>query len=566
MKKVLALILVLLLTWTIQSFPAELMLPFSGGQTWSCDQGNYNDPGNQMGWFCYSDEDGDGDIDGTYNSNMLCTTDSPDRKWQWSNPTHRDGTKLNYAWDFNMGSTSDLGLPVQSPADGTIVYAKNSNTGWGNTIIIDYGDGTFGKLAHLQLINVSEGQNVSQGQQVGTCGGTPYWSPHIHYQTQRSKEITEQAIKSTFIDAEEADFIPKEGGKYTSLNTHNPYNNFKVGMFYDGWKIEPWGTSFGGIFVPYSRPFVITYFHEGGLNLLGHPANEVRKGTVYEFPGYHAEMGIDLPYIQDIQNTSGGSPWLTLVLNPYKLNLRMGYLGIVFPINGRIRDYWKAYYSQLGYPVCNEYSEIVNGKEYAVQWFERGINNFLKVTYNINEGTFNDPETDYLSYGDHLNQSVWDNLGCPLGVCGVGGDGEDPNPEPYPPTPTAYTFGQAKICTNIDENWNCVDEKYIFYNIDNGVFSWVEILNLYEAIDLKWVWYSPSNNIISQIEERTDQPYEGEYIGWWRHNSWVDLSDSSERGTYMIKFYINNILTSTSFFELKEIGELLLPPAGLIIN
>lgn len=82
MKKVI--LAVCLFLFSINIYGAELMLPFSGGQTWSCDQEN-NDT-----------------------------------------PTHHG--KLAYSWDFNMGGKSDLGLPALAPASGTVVYAKNSKT------------------------------------------------------------------------------------------------------------------------------------------------------------------------------------------------------------------------------------------------------------------------------------------------------------------------------------------------------------------------------------------------------------------------------------------------------
>lgn len=520
MKKVI--LAVCLFLFTINIYGAELMLPFSGGQTWSCDQEN-NDT-----------------------------------------PTHHG--KLAYSWDFNMGGKSDLGLPVVAPASGTVVYAKNSNSGWGNTVIIDYGDGTFGKIAHLQTIKVSDDppEQVSQGQKIGTCGGTPYWSPHIHYQTQKTKDINSDSILSTFIDAEEPDGIPKLGGLYTSLNTYNPYSNIRVGMFNNGWRIEPWGTSFNYHFIPFSRPFVITYFHNGGISLLGHPSDYVHQGTVFEFTGYQPNLGIELPYIQNITNTSGGTPWLTLVLNPHVYNIRMGYLGVVYPIQGRIRDYWRAYYSQLGYPACNEYSETVNGKNYAVQWFERADNDYVKVTYNLSEGTFNDPETNDLEYGDHLNQSTLINLNCPNGACGVGGDGGDSTPESEPVEVVGAEFGETKVCysVNLSDPWECTEEKNIFYSDDAKVYSWVKVLNLYTRTNLKWEFFYPDGNLArSGNRDTLDPADEGyQYYVWWHDNYWADFTGTEIYGIYTIKFYLNNILVNSSYFEIKEKTSLIIKP------
>jgi hypothetical protein len=99
----------------------------------------------------------------------------------------------------------------------------------------------------------------------------------------------------------------------------------------------------------------------------------------------------------------------------------MNYLGVVYPIHGQIRAYWRTHYSSYGPPVCNEYEEMVNGKTYVVQWFGKSDNEFLKITYDTTDGSFNDSDAANIGYGDHLNQSVWDNLGCPDGSCGIGG-------------------------------------------------------------------------------------------------------------------------------------------------
>ena len=186
----------------------QLMLPFPGGETWRCSQGNYDDPSN-----------------------------TPTNQ----NPTHLKNSGMDYAWDFNWGSTdsADLGKPVIAPASGIIVYAEYAS-GWGNTVIIDYGDGTYGKLAHLESVIVNVGDSVGQGQQVGTCGGTGgNWPPHIHYQTQNNSSPNGQSIQSTFSDAnvllQDPDGVPKEGKSYISDNYYTPatYFTFKNGS--EGW-------------------------------------------------------------------------------------------------------------------------------------------------------------------------------------------------------------------------------------------------------------------------------------------------------------------------------------------
>lgn len=139
---ILATMFVLLSVCNVFAVP-NLRLPFQGGEKWRCDQGNSTDPSN----FVNGKE---------------------------TNQTHLSTNSMSYAWDFNFGSgDDDSGKPVVAPASGTIVYAKNSDSDWGNVVIINYGDDIYGKVAHLERIDVNKGDSVAQGQQIGTCGGTP---------------------------------------------------------------------------------------------------------------------------------------------------------------------------------------------------------------------------------------------------------------------------------------------------------------------------------------------------------------------------------------------------------
>lgn len=147
----------------------NLRLPFLPGETWWCSQGNAQ------------------------------------------GPTHTGS--LHYAWDFNWGSGwDDFGKPVCAPAGGVVNFAGWAGGGWGNVVIIDYGSGEFGRLAHLDMIFVNQGAGVVAGQVIGLCGGSGGWSPHLHYQTENSNGIS---IPSVFEECG----VPLTGGYYTSQNS-----------------------------------------------------------------------------------------------------------------------------------------------------------------------------------------------------------------------------------------------------------------------------------------------------------------------------------------------------------
>lgn len=136
--------------------------------------------------------------------------------------THKEDWK--YAWDFVVADDkkeqydndghelSDyycFKLPVVSPLDGEVVKVvdgiPNNRTGdvdlqknWGNTIIINHGEGLFSALSHLESgsIKVKEGERVPKGEIIAQCGNSgrsPY--PHIHFQFQLTDELGAHTYK-----------------------------------------------------------------------------------------------------------------------------------------------------------------------------------------------------------------------------------------------------------------------------------------------------------------------------------------------------------------------------------
>ncbi|MEU6226403.1 M23 family metallopeptidase [Streptomyces sp. NPDC047042] len=82
-------------------------------------------------------------------------------------------------------------------ASGTTVHAVGSGTvveaGWGgsygNNIVIKMIDGTYTQYGHLSSINVSVGQTVTPGQQIGLSGATGnVTGPHLHFEARTTPD------------------------------------------------------------------------------------------------------------------------------------------------------------------------------------------------------------------------------------------------------------------------------------------------------------------------------------------------------------------------------------------
>jgi murein DD-endopeptidase MepM/ murein hydrolase activator NlpD len=74
------------------------------------------------------------------------------------------------------------GAAVVASGNGRVI-ASGWRGGYGNTIIIDHGDGVTTLYAHLQSMSVGVGQQVSAGQRIGAVGSTGNSTgPHLHWE------------------------------------------------------------------------------------------------------------------------------------------------------------------------------------------------------------------------------------------------------------------------------------------------------------------------------------------------------------------------------------------------
>ena len=75
------------------------------------------------------------------------------------------------------------GTPVLAAESGTVILVKNLSTGYGHYVIISHGSNIATLYAHMSSINVSVGQTVSRGQQIGGVGTTgSSTGNHLHFE------------------------------------------------------------------------------------------------------------------------------------------------------------------------------------------------------------------------------------------------------------------------------------------------------------------------------------------------------------------------------------------------
>jgi murein DD-endopeptidase MepM/ murein hydrolase activator NlpD len=74
------------------------------------------------------------------------------------------------------------GTPVTAAAAGVVTLADESFHLHGKTVVIDHGQGTSSLYLHMSAIEVTPGETVAQGQEIGRVGATGIATgPHLHY-------------------------------------------------------------------------------------------------------------------------------------------------------------------------------------------------------------------------------------------------------------------------------------------------------------------------------------------------------------------------------------------------
>ncbi len=183
--------------------------------------------------------------------------------------THKNEWK--YAWDFEITDEENsffettgkepsdyycYDTPVVAPYDGKVVRIidgvrenkigeVNLEQNWGNTIIINHGNGLFSSLSHLKRksILVKEGDDVKKGQVLARCGNSGRSpQPHLHFQFQLTDKLGDRTYKFPFahfisIDENGNETLrifdyPKENEKVKNIDTHKTIKNaftFRLG-------------------------------------------------------------------------------------------------------------------------------------------------------------------------------------------------------------------------------------------------------------------------------------------------------------------------------------------------
>ncbi len=90
-----------------------------------------------------------------------------------------------------MDIAAPLGTPILAADAGKVIVAGwPDNSGYGNRVMIDHGNGYVTLYGHMSKIYVVAGQTVKRGDQLGTEGSTGRSTgPHLHFEIRRPNAV-----------------------------------------------------------------------------------------------------------------------------------------------------------------------------------------------------------------------------------------------------------------------------------------------------------------------------------------------------------------------------------------
>ncbi len=90
--------------------------------------------------------------------------------------------KFHYGLDF----AAPQGTPIYATADGSVITAGSTGSGYGNHVVINHGYGYETLYGHMVRVKVRGGQAVKRGEVIGWVGSTgKSTGPHCHYEVRK---------------------------------------------------------------------------------------------------------------------------------------------------------------------------------------------------------------------------------------------------------------------------------------------------------------------------------------------------------------------------------------------
>ena len=81
-----------------------------------------------------------------------------------------------------------VGTPITAADSGKVVFSGWDDSGYGNMVKIDHGNGYMTLYAHCDELYVAQGEEVEKGDVISTMGNTGRSTgPHLHFEVINTK-------------------------------------------------------------------------------------------------------------------------------------------------------------------------------------------------------------------------------------------------------------------------------------------------------------------------------------------------------------------------------------------
>lgn len=125
-------------------------------------------------------------------------------------------TRVGFEFHTGFDTAGPVGTPIHATGPGTVHRVYHMNNGYGRAVVISHKFGLYSMFAHLNRIDVRQGETVFRNQRIGSMGRTGRATgTHLHYEIWSG---TSQRIDpKPFVCA--VDFLTKRCREYHSQNT-----------------------------------------------------------------------------------------------------------------------------------------------------------------------------------------------------------------------------------------------------------------------------------------------------------------------------------------------------------
>ncbi len=110
----------------------------------------------------------------------------------WPTPTLTDITSGygarwgTFHYGLDLSGPDAMGQPIYAADGGTVIFSAFDDSGYGNHVVIDHGNGFISIYGHASKLMVKSGQKVAQGQLIALVGSTGFSTgAHCHFEVRK---------------------------------------------------------------------------------------------------------------------------------------------------------------------------------------------------------------------------------------------------------------------------------------------------------------------------------------------------------------------------------------------